>query len=178
MNRTAEDWRWSRNHLRRARINRQSQLDGLGDRTRSMSPDGAWDTLLTSITPDPQPPSAGSSFASTTAASASVSIANPDSTPDTSISDASTNQVQNAEDCELSDANTAEDDEEDIYELLELDSRGERRNTHWRTYATGARSPIPSQDQLRGMHQIIAGLVERDDIPDEWWASVGLSRNL
>lgn len=46
-----------------------NQVDGLGDRSRSLSPegDGAWDTLLTTLTPDPQPPSVGSSFASTTA---------------------------------------------------------------------------------------------------------------
>jgi hypothetical protein len=42
--------------------------DGLGDRARSLSPADAenlWDTLLTTVTPDPQPPSIGSSFAST-----------------------------------------------------------------------------------------------------------------
>lgn len=44
-----------------------SPVDGLGDRNRSLSPedDGVWDTLLSSITPDPQPPSVGTSFAST-----------------------------------------------------------------------------------------------------------------
>ncbi|OHE90861.1 hypothetical protein CORC01_13838 [Colletotrichum orchidophilum] len=53
-----------------------SLADGLGDRNRSISPDedGVWDTLLTTLTPDPQPPSAGSSFASASAsASASQS---------------------------------------------------------------------------------------------------------
>jgi hypothetical protein len=38
-------------------------VDGLGDRERSLSPE-VWDTLLSTLTPDPQPPSAGSSFAS------------------------------------------------------------------------------------------------------------------
>lgn len=37
--------------------------DGLGDRERSLSPE-VWDTLLTTLTPDPQPPSANTSFAS------------------------------------------------------------------------------------------------------------------
>ncbi|PSR80566.1 hypothetical protein BD289DRAFT_455252 [Coniella lustricola] len=55
-----------------------ASVDGLGDRNRSLSPegDGVWDTLLSSITPDPQPPSAGTSFQSTSApapAPASVS---------------------------------------------------------------------------------------------------------
>ncbi|KYK60608.1 hypothetical protein DCS_01745 [Drechmeria coniospora] len=40
-------------------------VDGLGDRERSMSPE-VWDTLLTTLTPDPQPPSASSSFGSAT----------------------------------------------------------------------------------------------------------------
>lgn len=41
-------------------------MNGLGDRMRSVSPEG-WDTLLTTLTPDPQPPSANSSFVSTVA---------------------------------------------------------------------------------------------------------------
>lgn len=41
-------------------------VDGLGDRDRSLSPE-VWDTLLSTLTPDPQPPSAGSSFASVAA---------------------------------------------------------------------------------------------------------------
>lgn len=57
-----------------------THIDGLGDRERSLSPDvnGTWDTLLTTLTPDPQPPSAGSSFASATASNTtSQSPANP-----------------------------------------------------------------------------------------------------
>ncbi|KAB5572602.1 hypothetical protein GE09DRAFT_678056 [Coniochaeta sp. 2T2.1] len=44
----------------------RTRVDGLGDRDRSLSPEGddAWDTLLTTVTPDPQPPSVSSSFAS------------------------------------------------------------------------------------------------------------------
>lgn len=38
-------------------------IDGLGDRQRSMSPE-MWDTLLSTMTPDPEPPSVSSSFAS------------------------------------------------------------------------------------------------------------------
>ncbi|CCU78409.1 unnamed protein product [Blumeria hordei] len=33
-------------------------------------------------------------------------------------------------------------------------------------------------DDLDGWHRVISRLTERDDIPDEWWASVGLSRTL
>lgn len=177
MSRTAADWRRSRAHLRRARIARQSQLDGLGDRTRSMSPD-TWDTLLTSITPDPQPPSAGSSFASTSAAAASIPTLNPATTPDTLLGESIISPTLNRDDCDLSDMTTEEDDEEDIFELLELDSSSGRRDNEWRTYTTNMRASHPSQEQLQGMHQIIAGLVERQDISDEWWLSVGLSRNM
>lgn len=48
------------------RHSRPHPVDGLGDRDRSLSPEG-WDTLRSTLTPDPQPPSAGSSFASATA---------------------------------------------------------------------------------------------------------------
>ncbi|OIW23704.1 hypothetical protein CONLIGDRAFT_140707 [Coniochaeta ligniaria NRRL 30616] len=59
----------------------RARLDGLGDRDRSLSPEGdnAWDTLLTTLTPDPQPPSVGSSFASVASAVASRTTANESS---------------------------------------------------------------------------------------------------
>lgn len=48
------------------RPSRPHPADGLGDRDRSLSPEG-WDTLRSTLTPDPQPPSAGTSFASAAA---------------------------------------------------------------------------------------------------------------
>ncbi|KAH6696973.1 hypothetical protein F5X68DRAFT_196432 [Plectosphaerella plurivora] len=63
-----------RGHMMR-RVGRARPLvgfDGLGDRNRSLSPE-VWDTLLSTLTPDPQPPSAGSSFASATASTAATS---------------------------------------------------------------------------------------------------------
>lgn len=70
-----------------ARVPAAAPVDGLGDRARSISPsnDTAWDTLLTSITPDPQAPSAESSFTSA-AASASSSSFGEASSPSTSSS--------------------------------------------------------------------------------------------
>jgi hypothetical protein len=55
---------------------RRPTIDGLGDRQRSFSPeddplDDAWETLLTTITPDVHLPSADSSFTSTAASSSS-----------------------------------------------------------------------------------------------------------
>ena len=57
---------------------RRPNIDGLGDRQRSLSPEDdpgtdAWETLLNTITPDAHLPSADSSFAST-AASASTNL--------------------------------------------------------------------------------------------------------
>lgn len=57
------------------RHSRPQPVDGLGDRDRSLSPEG-WDTLRSTLTPDPQPPSAGSSFASA-AATHGAGPANP-----------------------------------------------------------------------------------------------------
>jgi hypothetical protein len=50
-------------------LSSQATIDGLGDRNRSVSPEGydVWETLLTTVTPDPQPPSIGSSFTSASA---------------------------------------------------------------------------------------------------------------
>ncbi|MBE3043443.1 hypothetical protein IMZ48_12905 [Candidatus Bathyarchaeota archaeon] len=63
---------------------RAAPADGLGDRERSLSPDtNGWDTLLTTLAPDPQPPSAGSSFASATASTAATSQSTVPSAPPT-----------------------------------------------------------------------------------------------
>lgn len=71
---------------------RNRHLDGLGDRERSLSPE-VWDTLLSTLTPDPQPPSAGSSFASNMAsqsagATSGTSFTAPDLSQDTAIDQA------------------------------------------------------------------------------------------
>lgn len=71
---------------------RSRYADGLGDRERSISAE-PWETLLSTLTPDPQPPSAGSSFASNIASqSAGVMAGNsflaPDLTQDTTVDQA------------------------------------------------------------------------------------------
>jgi hypothetical protein len=170
---------------------RQARLDGLGDRDRSLSPEGgaAWDTLLTSITPDPQPPSAGSSFASTSAAAAAASSSNsaPHSAS-TSMTSSGGTQDPALRDCDVSDSNsnTDEEEEEDMYELQDFNNNRNRGDRFWRTYANVvtagpsrvARYGVADTEHLDGMHRIISRLAERDEIPDEWWASAGLSRNL
>jgi len=169
------------------RVVRQAALlDGLGDRDRSLSPEGpsgaAWDTLLSSITPDPQPPSAGSSFAS--APSAIAAASSSDSAP-ASASTSMTSMGPSEEtpilhDCDMSDSGSTSD-EEDMFELAEFGrNRGARS---WRSYADvvtarADRARAAEEPDLDSMHMIISRLAHSDQIPNEFWVSAGLSRNL
>ncbi|PNP39634.1 hypothetical protein TGAM01_v206968 [Trichoderma gamsii] len=63
------------------RHSRTQPVDGLGDRDRSLSPEG-WDTLRSTLTPDPQPPSAGSSFVSAAATQGAGPSNPPPSAPE------------------------------------------------------------------------------------------------
>jgi hypothetical protein len=89
--------------------------------------------------------------------------------------------------CETSDSGSGTDDEEeDMYELRQYGrDRGDER--FWTSYAEAASrrasraaigGRVTGRDNLDGMHDIISGLAQQDHIPDEWWASAGLSRNL
>ncbi|KAF2971318.1 hypothetical protein GQX73_g2283 [Xylaria multiplex] len=166
---------------------RVGYTDGLGDRDRSLSPegDGVWDTLQSTLTPDPQPPSVGSSFAS--AGSANTSETNGTNSADTSVT------IPNEEvepPCDPVTDNPGSDDE---------DEHGEQPDDLWpqitvrdwrRSYADVAadtqsrQSPEsgdanePDREWLSGMHRIVQSLASRVDIPDEWWAQAGLSRSM
>jgi hypothetical protein len=162
-------------------------MDGLGDRDRSPEGGEAWDTLLTSITPDPQPPSAGSSFASSSAAAAAATSSSSNSGP-AWVSPSMTSPERTGEspalrDCDeptSSDSNTEDDDGElEDFSVLVNSARtgGDRPWTS--SYADAARASRGAQSpdaSLEGMHRIISRLAERDDIPESWWASVGLRR--
>lgn len=168
----------------------RQEMDGLGDRDRSLSPEGgsAWDTLLASITPDPQPPSAGSSFASASASAAAAATSSASGSASANTSMTSLGMTPPGvgvtdPNCDVSDSSNTED-EEDIYELHDF-SRG-RGDRSLRSYAEvvnprpyESRPQVPGDtEDLGGMHRIISRLAERDEIPEEWWASAGLSRNL
>ncbi|KAI0018746.1 hypothetical protein F4780DRAFT_781118 [Xylariomycetidae sp. FL0641] len=168
-----------------ARGIRTRPLDGLGDRDRSLSPegDGVWDTLQSTLTPDPQPPSVGSSFASTgaqstAALSSNTSITNPDDDAEPPCDPVSDN---------------SDDEDEGVGRAQDRRRRdSSRRPTpHLRSYAdvaaesrSGQLSPEEAENPdidrhwLSGMHRIVAGLASREDIPDEWWAEAGLSRSM
>lgn len=157
-------------------------MDGLGDRNRSPSweGDGAWDTLLTTLTPDPQPPSANSSFGSTSASTSATTNVDSSGTSLTSFNEDFV--LENP--CDIveailegfSDLSDSEDENED-----------EANQSNDRSYAdvVSSRRPVPAStggaevsESLGGMQRIIRRLAGREDIPDEWWAEVGLSRSL
>ncbi|KAL2073613.1 hypothetical protein VTL71DRAFT_10939 [Oculimacula yallundae] len=166
------------NAMRLRRLNRQARLDGLGDRDRSLSPEGgaAWDILLTSITPDPQVPSAGSSFASISAAAAAASSPSG-SGPSSGSASASTSMTSldatGEHECDVSDSGTnTEDEEEDIYEIQELSGNGGRGDRFWRSYADvvtaraerRAERPLDQEVGLGDMRRIMSRLARREEL--------------
>ncbi|KAJ4326540.1 hypothetical protein N0V84_003063 [Fusarium piperis] len=247
--------------LDRARQNRG--VDGLGDRDRSLSPE-VWDTLLTTLTPDPQPPSAGSSFASTVAsqsagASSSTPLTAPDPPHDTLADQACESGCENSDtespdyehpdfalirrrrdalrrvrvrvpdynldgpvDGPISRGSGAVNSEssaarrrrspdgplpsgEDVTgNTAELDGPlnvAQQRPRHgwvgqlsvgnsddeqvlerWgvtrEDSTTSGNNTIVGDEDWMGMQRIVRSLARREDIPDEWWAEAGLSRNL
>ena len=159
------------------RIQLRGQMDGLGDRDRSLSPDGgsmAWDTLLRTITPDPQPPSASSSFASTSASARVTASSTAPVSANTSMTSQGMNEgSRTVPDCDISDS--SEIDEE----------TREEREHFWRTFGNhateqpnraGQNGGSGENDDLEGMRGIISRLAAREDIPDQWWARAGLRR--
>lgn len=171
-----------------------SRLDGLGDRDRSLSPegDGVWDTLLSSITPDPQPPSVGTSFASTPApasaagTSQSTASANSANSSRTSLADGpdgtyTPREIGFAEVCESGGDNSDTEGDEDE------EARDNTLRRFGQSYAdlTGRDNDDDDDDNdlevfggVESMQRIVRNLARRQDIPDEWWAEAGLSRTL
>lgn len=143
------------------RAGRDSAMDGLGDRERSLSPDDddhahdAWETLLTTITPDANLPSNDSSFAS---ASASATNASRNGTAITSAN-SSQAMPSNGFDTERTrmilnpypeylnpcDYPTSSDSESDTELNLEDNRRSRRRRTAPR---------LPFMDTLRQSHDL------------------------
>ncbi|KAJ2980319.1 hypothetical protein NUW58_g6976 [Xylaria curta] len=161
-------------------------LHGLGDRDRSLSPesDGVWDTLQSTLTPDPQPPSVGSSFASTV-----VSATTPQTDGANSVDTSMTTPNEEIEPpCDPGADNSGSDGEEDEEHPIEPSRQPTPHGR--RSYADvlaepqsrqslePADSSDPTREWLLDMHRIVRGLASRVDIPDEWWASAGLSRSI
>lgn len=209
-------------------------LDGLGDRERSMSPvDDHWETMLSSVAPDPLAPTAESSFASA-AASASFSNSHPSSRAGSSNSASSSRthltipsrrQSWSADflrACDTSEDDSASDTEaeDDILESTSMRRRATGRTAsneppprdpHYsrairersRESAGFVRSfygeipfeharrmeeqlaveeratpdeEMPLDQELRDARALLERLARREDVSDDFWASVGLRR--
>lgn len=164
-------------------------VDGLGDRDRSLSPegDGVWDTLQSTLTPDPQPPSVGSSFASTNASAAGSQGTSARSSANTSVTGPD-GEVEPPCDPVFDEGPDSEDDRADDTEEQRTEPSPRPTPHGQRSYADVAADlgfePATQDDGsdrsewLSGMHRIVRGLASRQDIPDEWWAEAGLSRSM
>ncbi|OTA89997.1 hypothetical protein M434DRAFT_99757 [Hypoxylon sp. CO27-5] len=152
-------------------------VDGLGDRDRSLSPegDGVWDTLQSTLTPDPQPPSVGSSFASTTVSTAASQ--NP------TVPSSRTSITSPGEDVEppcdpVNEPEGFVEGSEDV-DAPHLDQpRRPRSRPSYAEAVSGTGSLTNEPEWLPSMHHIIRRLAARQDIPEEWWQQAGLTRSL
>lgn len=199
------------------RSNSEPVVDGLGDRQRSLSPDDddhshdAWETLLTTITPDANLPSNESSFASQSASATNASRSG------TALNSTNSSQTHPSLDTTAGNVHmildpypdflnpcdypTSSDSESDP----ELDLEGNRqsrrrrgmprarflnslRQSHDHNSTMSSQPPIPtislsfhdstSDPDLQQMQAILDRLVRREDIPDNWWSTAGLSRTV
>ncbi|CAG8891129.1 unnamed protein product [Penicillium egyptiacum] len=202
-----------RSHNTQTRRTRDPVVDGLGDRQRSPSPDGeretdAWETLLSTITPDATLPSTNTSFASTSAAvpnisrnarpRSSVNLAQP-----TTAEAAHANFGLDPYPDQLNPCDFSSDDEDGSSALREFMGRAGILPDQHSTMSNHPPVPVPTiipasvlalsdghdrnlslsdrhhqNDDLRHMQVILDRLARREDIPDDWWAAAGLARTL
>lgn len=192
------------------RPNREPVVDGLGDRQRSLSPeyhrgdDDAWETLLTTITPDVNLPSADSSF---TSASASGTNAPRDGTTTNSSDNSQTlpspldsavptmhmvldpyPEFLNPCDYPEPDSET-EPESESAQRLLNRNHRSSLRRPTWRprghpfpmsipppisTASVAFSNPPSYQDTQQHLQSIMDRLVQRENLPDFLFTTAGL----
>ncbi|KAI1008025.1 hypothetical protein K3495_g202 [Podosphaera aphanis] len=167
-------------------------MDGLGDRNRSLSPESgaAWQTLLTSISPDSQPLRDGTSISSATATATATATASTFTHPPRSAAVPPTSSIISLPPPSTT---TSSMDSESLpyashisstsmdpdYEDTE-DPQEERGFTDINSMLESLLNR-PDAADIEGLpvwHYVISRLTEREDIPDEWWASAGLSRNI
>lgn len=192
----------SRRSLGHQRSQRNGAIDGLGDRQRSLSPDeeresDAWETLLSTITPDTNLPSTDTSFSSTFPSANDVSrhVSSRRSgvssqTQPSSLNSSRTGLLDPYPDhlhpCDYS----SDDDDEDlrVNARRTVGSSGfplSLRRSPGLHSTMSSHPPIPTisfsfsdsgDSDLQQMQAILDRLARREDIPDDWWAGAGLSR--
>lgn len=182
---------------------RESVIDGLGDRQRSPSPDGrddAWETLLTTITPDANLPSTDTSFSSNTPSATDAprngtsqrSATSFPTLPSSLGSAFSSNLALDPYPDHLNPCDFSSDDEDtpvNYHRVLTPSGLQMplRRSPGLHSTISG-HSPIPTisfsfsdpsnESDIHQMQAILDRLARREDIPDDWWAGAGLSRNM
>ncbi|PYI29298.1 hypothetical protein BP00DRAFT_437745 [Aspergillus indologenus CBS 114.80] len=214
-----------------SRPNQESLIDGLGDRQRSLSPDDdhandAWETLLTTITPDTNLPSADSSFNSASAPGTNVPVNGAMRSTAAGMRPVSNSTYSGPGSMEIvldpypeylnpcdfpPSATESESDSESetsnslfrryraVRQLESLRRAVDFQGAMIRSQGTARRAPevqstmssqppIPtvsfafsdsSTDQdLHQVRAVLDRLTNRQDLPDDFWASVGLSRTL
>ena len=192
------------------RPNREPTIDGLGDRQRSLSPeynrdeDDAWETLLTTITPDANLPSADSSFNSASASGTNAArngtttnSSNSSQTLPSSLDSAVPTmhmvldpypEFLNPCDSPASDSETEPETQATwprrSLERLRRERRG-AQGSHGIPFPMSNPPPIPTasvtfsnppsyQDTQQHLQSIMDRLVQRDNLPDFLWATAGL----
>ncbi|KAI9811646.1 MAG: hypothetical protein M1827_005395 [Pycnora praestabilis] len=182
-------------------------VDGLGDRQRSFSPDDdAWETLLTTIAPDNHLPSAESSFTSASASASASSLISNSASSSNSFLTAPTSSSDTLEPfpiCDLSTESEGSETEAEDFDIMEnTDPSGQLIRNPYRYSANirargdeagrmaeemldesilrhnrNAEERAERDQEFQQMHAILDRLARREEIPDEWWAAAGLSRD-
>ncbi|KAJ5179748.1 hypothetical protein N7492_002958 [Penicillium capsulatum] len=186
------------------RSNRESAIDGLGDRQRSLSPDAepttdAWDLLLSTITPDATLPSTDTSFSSTNSATdasrngtsrnsgASSQTTQPSPMPSRDIRIGLDPYPDHLHPCDLSSSDD-EDTPVDYHRILGRSGLPlSLRRSPGLPSTMGSQPPAPTisfsfsdsnDTDLQQMQAIFDRFARRQDVPEDWWAGVGLSRTI
>lgn len=177
-----------RSTLEPSRASREAtadNVDGLGDRRRSFSPEeDSWENFVTTITPDERLPSVHSSFTSATASASSLSsnsassygtlVTAPSSSTETiadsypTICDNSDSEASGTEDEPYTDLHIANVEEHHLRELSGYSAPPMRPpRTSFRE-----RRISEQEEELRR----IQDRLERQ-VPQEWWAAADLDRS-
>lgn len=185
-----------------SRPSRDFTIDGLGDRQRSPSPDverenDAWETLLSTITPDANTPSNDPTWASMVAAQtrryneSRRDLASAMLPPDNSrvmhlMLDPYPSTLHP---CDLSSSDEDDDDTPVNYHRYVGSSSvppsvrpspgvNSTMSSHPPIPTISFSFPEPGDPDLQQMQAILDRLARREDIPDDWWAGAGLSRTI
>ena len=193
-NRHRIDYDYETDHAPAMTIN---HADGLGDRRRSFSPEEAtWETLLTTIAPDERLPSTDSSFTSVTVSASSRSSNSLLSSATLLTAPSSSSETLNATSNICDDPTDSEYSESDdevatvmrdgfhdgpsSLDPLRYNASVRARQESWQIDDTFERLRRRANQEIeyQQMQTMMARMDRHEPIPDEWWATAGLSRSV